>query len=40
MLIQVQRQWIYLDAIFVSQQSEDRQLAGDIKRFEILNSRI
>lgn len=40
MLAQVQRQWIYLEAIFASQQDQDRQLIGDINKFQILNTRI
>lgn len=40
MLIQVQRQWIYLEAIFASQQDQDRQLIGDINKFSLLNARI
>jgi len=40
MLAQVQRQWIYLEAIFVSQQDQDRQLIGDINKFQTLNNRI
>ena len=40
MLTQVQRQWIYLEAIFASQQDQDRQLIGDINKFQILNTRI
>lgn len=40
MLIQVQRQWIYLEAIFQSQKDQERQLQGDISKFEILNGRI
>ena len=40
MLTQVQRQWIYLEAIFASQQDQDRQLIGDINKFHILNGRI
>jgi dynein heavy chain len=40
MLAQVQRQWIYLEAIFASQQDQDRQLIGDINKFGILNNRI
>jgi dynein heavy chain, axonemal len=40
MLTQVQRQWIYLEAIFASQQDQDRQLIGDVNKFNILNSRI
>ena len=40
MLIQVQRQWIYLESIFASQQDQDRQLIGDINKFQILNNRI
>lgn len=40
MLIQVQRQWIYLESIFASQQDQDRQLISDINKFGILNSRI
>ena len=40
MLTQVQRQWIYLEAIFASQQDQDRQLIGDINKFQILNQRI
>jgi dynein heavy chain len=40
MLAQVQRQWIYLEAIFASQQDQDRQLIGDINKFQILNNRI
>lgn len=40
MLIQVQRQWLYLESIFASQQDQDRQLIGDINKFQILNSRI
>jgi dynein heavy chain, axonemal len=34
MLLQVQRQWVYLESIFASQQNEqDKQLAGDIANF-------
>jgi len=40
MLTQVQRQWIYLEAIFASQQDQDRQLIGDINKFQTLNMRI
>lgn len=40
MLIQVQRQWLYLESIFASQQDQDRQLIGDINKFQNLNSRI
>lgn len=40
MLTQVQRQWIYLEAIFASQQDQDRQLIGDINKFQSLNMRI
>lgn len=40
MLTQVQRQWIYLEAIFASQQDQDRQLIGDINKFQSLNNRI
>ena len=40
MLTQVQRQWIYLEAIYASQQDQDRQLIGDINKFQSLNSRI
>ncbi len=40
MLAQVQRQWIYLEAIFASQQDQDRQLIGDINKFQSLNTRI
>jgi len=40
MLTQVQRQWIYLEAIFTSQQDQDRQLIGDINKFHALNGRI
>jgi dynein heavy chain len=40
MLTQVQRQWIYLEAIFASQQDQDRQLIGDINKFQSLNTRI
>lgn len=40
MLTQVQRQWIYLEAIFTSQQDQDRQLIGDINKFYGLNARI
>ncbi len=40
MLTQVQRQWIYLQAIFASQQDQDRQLIGDINKFQTLNTRI
>ena len=40
MLIQVQRQWIYLESIFASQADQDRQLIGDINKFQVLNSRI
>jgi dynein heavy chain len=40
MLTQVQRQWIYLEAIFASQQDQDRQLIGDINKFQSLNARI
>lgn len=33
-LLQVQRQWIYLESIFASQQNEqDKQLVGDIAKF-------
>ena len=39
-LIQVQRQWIYLEAIFASQQDQDKQLIGDISKFQILNGRV
>jgi hypothetical protein len=38
--IQVQRQWIYLEAIFASQQDQDKQLIGDISKFQVLNSRL
>ena len=40
MLIQVQRQWVYLESIFASQQDQDRQLIGDINKFQVLNGRI
>jgi dynein heavy chain len=40
MLAQVQRQWVYLEAIFASQQDQDRQLIGDINKFQNLNTRI
>ncbi len=40
MLIQVQRQWIYLEAIFASQQDQESQLSADISKFQVLNSRI
>jgi hypothetical protein len=36
----VQRQWIYLEAIFASQQDQDKQLIGDISKFQVLNSRL
>lgn len=38
--IQVQRQWIYLEAIFASQQDQDKQLIGDISKFQVLNGRL
>ena len=37
---QVIRQWIYLEAIFASQQDQDKQLIGDISKFQVLNSRL
>lgn len=36
----MQRQWIYLEAIFASQQDQDKQLIGDISKFQVLNSRL
>ena len=37
-LLQVQRQWIYLESIFASQQSEQfKQLVGDISKFKHLH---
>lgn len=39
-LIQVQRQWIYLDAIFASQQDQDKQLIGDFNKFLTLSNRL
>lgn len=38
--IQVQRQWIYLDAIFASQQDQDKQLIGDFNKFQGLSARL
>lgn len=40
MLTQVQRQWIYLEAIFTSQQDQERQLIADINKFQTLNTKI
>ena len=40
-LIGVQRQWLYLESIFASQQNDqDKQLIGDISKFQAVNSRL
>jgi len=41
MLLAVQRQWIYLESIFASQQNDqDKQLIGDISKFQAVNSKM
>lgn len=41
MLLQVQRQWIYLESIFSSQQQEsEKQLVGDISKFQAVHQRL
>ena len=39
-LLMVQRQWVYLESIFAQQNDQDKQLIGDISKFQNVNSKL